>query len=384
MRIVVVACGRTRLEASALSSASWMEAIPMRTTGERGRIYRGVAAATHCVTSSERTARTCSLTVTTGRGPSPSTSRPHAPRTTVRRGGFDNHDAAETALRRFLEGEAGGFNADPNQSVADYLTAWLTAKALVLKQTTTARYRDYVHNDLVPAFGTLKLDELGHRHIAAFVTGGLATGRGRTTLYRCLATLSSALGDAVRQHRLPHNPASPPTLHRPPSPERRIWTADEAVRFLQHCHHVDPDMADLFEFLIDTGMRKGEALAAPGRHHHHHRRSPAHRRLQDPAAPHPLDHRQRLQPPHPTSRPRSRRHHRPHPHPGPEAKRPTSLAGTAATTTRPHPAPPRSPPPAPLPRPDRFPPHRRPTPKLACDQMRPPAFRARKRPPSHG
>ncbi|WP_406185879.1 tyrosine-type recombinase/integrase [Streptomyces sp. NBC_01006] len=153
-----------------------------------------------------------------------------------------------------------GFNADPNQSVADYLTAWLAAKALVLKPTTMARYRDYVHNDLVPAFGTLKLDELGHRHIAAFVTGELATGRGKTTLYRCLATLSSALGDAFRQHRLPHNPASPPALHRPPSPERRIWTADEAVRFLQHCHQTDPDMADLFEFLIGTGMRKGEAL----------------------------------------------------------------------------------------------------------------------------
>ncbi|MFD9407684.1 tyrosine recombinase XerC [Streptomyces sp. NPDC059989] len=116
------------------------------------------------------------------------------------------------------------------------------------------------HNDLAPAFGTLKLDELGHRHIAAFVTAELAAGRGKTTLYRCLATLSSALGDAVRQHRLPHNPASPPALHRPPSPERRIWTADEAVRFLQHRHQADPDMADLFEFLMGTGMRKGEAL----------------------------------------------------------------------------------------------------------------------------
>ncbi|WP_371675662.1 tyrosine recombinase XerC [Streptomyces sp. NBC_01276] len=178
----------------------------------------------------------------------------------MRRGGFDNHDAAETALRRFLEGEAGGFNADPNQSVDDYLTAWLAAKALVLKPTTMARYRDYVHNDLTPAFGTLKLDELGHRHIAAFVTGELAAGRGKTTLYRCLATLSSALGDAVRQHRLAHNPASPPAMHRPPSPERQIWTAGEAVRFLEHCHQADPDMADLFEFLIGTGMRKGEAL----------------------------------------------------------------------------------------------------------------------------
>ncbi|MFB0632826.1 tyrosine-type recombinase/integrase [Streptomyces sp. AB3(2024)] len=200
------------------------------------------------------------VAATSSRRRRPGTAAPRHRRTTVRRGGFVSHDAAEGALRRFLEGEAGGFNADSNQSVADYLTAWLAAKALVLKPTTIARYRDYVHNDLVPAFGTLKLDELGHRHIAAFVTSELAAGRGQTTLYRCLATLSSALGAAFRQHRLAHNPASPPALHRPPSPERRIWTADEAVRFLQHCHRADPEMADLFEFLIGTGMRKGEAL----------------------------------------------------------------------------------------------------------------------------
>lgn len=52
----------------------------------------------------------------------------------------------------------------------------------------------------------------------------------------------------------------PPALRRPPAPERRIWTAEEAVRFLWHCHQADPDMADLFEFLIGTGLRKGEAL----------------------------------------------------------------------------------------------------------------------------
>ncbi|WP_308299784.1 tyrosine-type recombinase/integrase [Streptomyces sp. CJ_13] len=107
----------------------------------------------------------------------------------------------------------------------------------------------------------LLVDQLvAHRHISAFVTCQLAAGRGRTTLYRCLATLSSALGDAVRQHRLPHNPAGPPVLRRPPAPERRTWTAEEAARFLTHCHQADPEMAGLFESLIGTGMRKGEAL----------------------------------------------------------------------------------------------------------------------------
>ncbi|MCY0942010.1 site-specific integrase [Streptomyces antarcticus] len=233
----------------------------MRTTANRGRIYRRCgcrdthrhqlgARCPHLLTNGNHGAWTFAVDVPD----------PRRQRTTVRRGGFDSQDAAEAALRRFLEGEAGGFNADPNQTVAAYLNTWLAAKALVLKPTTMARYRDYVHNDLVPAFGTLKLDELGHRHIAGFATAELDAGRGKTTLYRCLATLSSALGDAVRNHRLAHNPASPPALHRPPSPERQIWTAGEAVRFLQHCHHTDPDMADLFEFLIGTGMRKGEAL----------------------------------------------------------------------------------------------------------------------------
>ncbi|MDF2260417.1 tyrosine-type recombinase/integrase [Streptantibioticus ferralitis] len=160
-----------------------------------------------------------------------------------------------------LEGEAGGFNADPNQSVADYLSSWLKTKALVIKPTTLVRYRDYVTKDLIPALGSLKLDELSHRHIAGFVHTQLAQGRGKVTVHRCLATLSSALGDAVRQHRLPHNPARPAVLPRPQTPERRIWTPQEAARFLRHCHHRDPVIADLCELLIGTGMRRGEALA---------------------------------------------------------------------------------------------------------------------------
>ncbi|MFD7836378.1 tyrosine recombinase XerC [Streptomyces sp. NPDC059761] len=230
----------------------------MLTSVGRGRIYRRCgcrdtarhqlgARCPHLVTDGEHGTWSFAVDVPT----------PDHRRATVRRGCFPSQDAAEQALRRFLEGEAGGYSADPNQTVAAYLNAWLAAKALVLKPTTMARYRDYVRNDLIPAFGTLKLDQLAHRHISAYVTCQLAAGRGKTTLYRCLATLSSALGDAVRQHRLPHNPASPPVLRRPPSPERRIWTAEEAARFLAYSHRADPEMADLFEVLIGTGMRKG-------------------------------------------------------------------------------------------------------------------------------
>ncbi|WP_414170675.1 hypothetical protein ACMATS_08055 [Streptoverticillium reticulum] len=38
---------------------------------------------------------------------------------------------------------------------------------MALKPTTTVRYRAYIENDLVPALGKIKLDDLGYGHIAA-------------------------------------------------------------------------------------------------------------------------------------------------------------------------------------------------------------------------
>ncbi|MBT2466410.1 hypothetical protein J7E97_00650 [Streptomyces sp. ISL-66] len=137
----------------------------MRTSAGRGRIYRRCgcrdshrcqlgARCPHLVTDSEHGTWSFAVDVPT----------PDHRRTTVRRSGFTTQDSAEQALSRFLEGEAGGYNADPNQTVAAYLNGWLGAKALVLKPTTMARHRDHVRNDLVPAFGVrafgpLKLDQ---------------------------------------------------------------------------------------------------------------------------------------------------------------------------------------------------------------------------------
>ncbi|WP_370106232.1 tyrosine-type recombinase/integrase [Streptacidiphilus sp. BW17] len=181
-------------------------------------------------------------------------------RTTVRRGGFPTEQAARAALRRLLEGTAVGFNADPNQTLADYLSAWLEAKQLLLKPTTFARYRDYVANDLIPALGDVLLDDLGYAHLAGYVHTQLERGRGKVTVHQILATLSSALGDAVRHHRLARNLARPTVIPRPAAAERHIWTPDQAARFLRCCHTLDPLFADLVEVIIGTGLRKGEAL----------------------------------------------------------------------------------------------------------------------------
>ncbi|MFJ9841655.1 tyrosine-type recombinase/integrase [Kitasatospora sp. NPDC101155] len=178
----------------------------------------------------------------------------------MRRGGYPNEDAARNDLKRFLDGKAYGYSPDPRQTLGDYLIAWLANQELRLKPTTLARYRAYVLQDLVPALGYILLDDLVYEHIDHYARAQLKAGRGFVTVHRILATLSSALGAAVVHHRLGHNPAKPAVIPRPPTPERRIWTPDEAVRFLDYTREHDPLFARLVELIINTGMRKGEAL----------------------------------------------------------------------------------------------------------------------------
>ncbi|WP_042802235.1 hypothetical protein [Streptomyces sp. C] len=94
----------------------------MRTSVGRGRIYRRCGCrdpqhhqlgtrCPHLTTDSQHGTWNFAVDVPT----------PDRHRTTVRRGGFSTQDAAEQALGRFLEGEAGGYNADPSQTVTAYL-----------------------------------------------------------------------------------------------------------------------------------------------------------------------------------------------------------------------------------------------------------------------
>ncbi|MFG1812031.1 tyrosine-type recombinase/integrase [Streptomyces sp. NPDC049040] len=234
----------------------------MRSTAQTGHVYRRCGC--RDTSGKQLGARCPTLAADPGHGTwtfSLDLPSPDHRRNNIRRGGYPTADAARSALRRMSESQAAGFNADPNQTVADYLTTWLKDIELTLKPTTYVRYRDYVTHDLIPALDTVRLDDLSHSHIAAFTHTQLAAGRGKVTVHRCLATLSSALGDAVRHHRLPHNPARPTAIPRPAAAERQIWTVHDAIQFLDNCHTADPTFADLVEVLIGTGIRKGEALA---------------------------------------------------------------------------------------------------------------------------
>ncbi|MFC9913319.1 tyrosine-type recombinase/integrase [Streptomyces sp. NPDC127197] len=177
------------------------------------------------------------------------------------RSGFPTRKAAHAALEHALSCERTGLHCDEHLTLAAYLTDWLRTKEEALKPTTFVRYRDYVRAGLIPSFGRIALQDLRPRHIIAWQEAELARGRGRTTVYRIGAALSSALGTAVRARLIPDNPCRHAMTPRPAAQERICWNPTQAAAFLRHNHtHYADQLADLFELLLGTGMRRGEAL----------------------------------------------------------------------------------------------------------------------------
>jgi integrase len=115
--------------------------------------------------------------------------------------------------------------------------------------------------ELIPALGTLPLEQLSHDHVAAFIADLGEARRGAPTIRYIHAVLSSALSDAVKRRRLTHNVAQHTVLPPVRTAEREPWTAAQAVAFLDYAHRTDDRLADLFEVIIGTGLRRGEALA---------------------------------------------------------------------------------------------------------------------------
>ncbi|MFJ5927918.1 tyrosine-type recombinase/integrase [Kitasatospora sp. NPDC092948] len=131
-----------------------------------------------------------------------------------------------------------------------------------LAPNTYAGYQACVERDLIPAFGHPRLLDLRPKHIDEWTTAQLNAGQGKVAVSRTASTLRNALNAAVRSWRLHYNPAKHSVPPKPRAAERTCWTPAEAAAFLHHNKEQYADqLTDLFEVMLGTGMRRGEALA---------------------------------------------------------------------------------------------------------------------------
>jgi len=174
--------------------------------------------------------------------------------------GFPTKAAAQSALQQAVHTLMVDVNVT-DVTVGAYLNTWLTGKH-ALKPKTVALYADMSTNYLVPHLGNIRLLELRAHHLDrmyAAITMGM---RGRplspSTIRRVHAVLRSALNTAVKRRLIPYSPAEHIELA-PENPKRpKPWTPEQCHIFLRHA--ADDRLANLYQLMLVTGMRRGEAI----------------------------------------------------------------------------------------------------------------------------
>jgi hypothetical protein len=109
-------------------------------------------------------------------------------RKTMRRSGFVIKAEASAALGHVLECERAGVSIDDTETVADYLRRWFEAKAPTRKPNTVNRYRAYLDNDLIPAFGAIRLGSQAWIALSSRAVDALKRQRRRQRAQQLAAT----------------------------------------------------------------------------------------------------------------------------------------------------------------------------------------------------
>ncbi len=141
--------------------------------------------------------------------------------------------------------------------VAEYLNDWIRRQEH-LGESTKVSYRGHIDTYLIPHLGELPIDSLTSEIIEAVYRHIRALGLSHGTVRRVLATLSAALSSAVQGGVLTHNPAQRIRLKQGTEHVARVWTQDQAVRFLRFVEQ--DELYPLWRLALITGLRRGELL----------------------------------------------------------------------------------------------------------------------------
>ncbi|WP_155286098.1 tyrosine-type recombinase/integrase [Lacticaseibacillus zhaodongensis] len=160
----------------------------------------------------------------------------------------------------------------PNMLLATWLREWVKKYKVNVKEGSMIVYRYQIEHYLIPDIGNYRLYEYTPIEHQKYILGLLnhggkdGTPLSRNSVNVINATLHAALGKAARLGIIKNNPTVGVEFPRQGSQPKllRYWTVDQADEFLDAVkHHKEPNKIwyPFFLLLIDTGLRKGEAMA---------------------------------------------------------------------------------------------------------------------------
>ena len=159
------------------------------------------------------------------------------------------------------------------ETVYTYMERWYGTKvdSRALRASTARAYRGHLDRYLLPHLGNLRLDDLRASHVEWMLrevrkaTEDNPRPVGPTTERRILATLRSAIRDAVRQGHLTHDHTAHVTVRKLEPTRVRPWSPDQFWGFHSALAAAEPDsaaarMLPIVEVATGTGLRLGEVL----------------------------------------------------------------------------------------------------------------------------
>lgn len=168
---------------------------------------------------------------------------------------------AQRLLNKLQRDRDLGLLIEPSdQAVGTFLKKWLAESVSARVATKTASdYAALVRLHLEPALGHLKLSQLTPVEIQGLYREMLDRGLSARTVRYAHTVLHSALDQAVKWQLIIRNPARLVDLPRLSQTEMKTLSKDQANAFLTAAR--EDRYSALWELLLMTGMRPGEALA---------------------------------------------------------------------------------------------------------------------------
>ena len=170
----------------------------------------------------------------------------------------------KTEVREKYEAALVEFKTKPfiesnKMGLKDWFDHWCEVYTANLRPRTLDDYKHYFRAYVIPYFGNKPLQKITHAECQQFINE-LSKKMKPSTLGNEINRLSRVMQDAVKEGIILNNPVK--GIVRPPIPEGKIQVIEpENIRlFLNTAERVTPDYADIYEFLLLSGLRIGELL----------------------------------------------------------------------------------------------------------------------------
>lgn len=187
----------------------------------------------------------------------------------LKRQGFQSKSLAEKAYEEMKRNIHLGFDSASNETLAEFLEFWLKEykEGKIAKNTYRIHERN-IKNHIAPYFRNIQLDDLSYKLYQKFINHLIEGNYSKRTIEIVHGTMYGAMQKAKILRKIHDNPCTDVSIYS--AKEKREKENKAAIKFIPYDNieeFLEAALADnytyyiFFRFLIETGVRKGEALA---------------------------------------------------------------------------------------------------------------------------